>query len=393
MPRLTRASILLLTVASFLAFFVFGFTDNLKGPTLPAMMAELRLSYTAGGNIFFGEYLGFLIATLFVGVLSDRFGLKVVMLLASGLLVLGAGGYSSFATPTLLSLSIFILGFGLGGFELASNALIVSVHHERKGLFLNLMSVFHGLGSMVAPLVASWLLIHGVIWRTIYRWDIVLAIGLLVYLLALRFPQKDQQEHEAIDFKQLPRIAFRRSLAGFYFAIALYVAAEIGIGSWMVTFLQRDHGLSVAASNQALTFFFAMIMLGRFIGGFFVQRIGYLRSILIASIAGMTCIGLGLFGPASLSFFLPLTGLFFSIIFPTITAAVADTHTQNTNSILGMLFTSAGIGGMLGPWLIGFVSDRAGLSAGISMTLFFTVLLGVSILVLMRGEQNGTTNA
>jgi fucose permease len=64
MQRLSRTTIILLTAGCFIAFFVFGLTDNLKGPTLPAMLQEMNISYGTGGNIFFSQYTGFLIATL-----------------------------------------------------------------------------------------------------------------------------------------------------------------------------------------------------------------------------------------------------------------------------------------------------------------------------------------
>ncbi len=393
MSRLSKTTVIVLTAGAFLAFFVFGLTDNLKGPTLPAMLQEMQISYGTGGNIFFGQYLGFLIATLFTGLLADRFGLKSVILLAGVFLLLGAGGYSSFHSTWLLAVSLFTLGLGLGALELGPNALIVSVHHERKGLFLNLMSVFHGLGSMVAPLVAGGLLAAGVSWRSIYRWELLLILAFFLYFIFLRVPQKENQPHDAIDFKQLPKVAFRASLVWYYVSIALYVAVEIGMGSWMVTFLQKEQALSVTASNRALTLFFGAIMVGRFIGGFIVHRIGYLRSILLASIASVICIALGLFGPPSLSFFLPLTGLFFSIIFPTITASVSDTHTENINSILGMLFTCAGVGGVFGPWLIGLTSDAFGLHIGFAANLLFALLMTASIFILMKGARHVTTSA
>ncbi|NOH03577.1 MAG: MFS transporter [Chloroflexi bacterium] len=91
-----------MTAICFFAFFIFGFTDNLKGPTLPPMLAELDIDYGTGGNIFFGEYLGFVIATLITGLLADRFGLKIVMVLAGVFLALGVGGYSSLNTAPCL---------------------------------------------------------------------------------------------------------------------------------------------------------------------------------------------------------------------------------------------------------------------------------------------------
>jgi len=163
------------------------------------------------------------------------------------------------------------------------------------------------------------------------------------------------------------------------------------MASWLVTFLQDLRGATVKASSQALSLFFAAIMLGRLFGGFFVHRIGYLRSILFAAIGGATCLAIGIFAPSQTTLFLPLTGLFFSIIFPTITAAVSDKHTENVNSILGVLFTFAGIGALLGPWLVGWGSDLFGLQIGFSINLILTVMLLISISILQKGSRHEQT--
>jgi fucose permease len=382
----TQFSVSLLTAGCFLAFFIFGLTDNLKGPTLPAMLTELNIDYGTGGNIFFSLYLGFLIATLITGILADRFGLKTVILLAATCLALGVGGYSSFSTASMLGLSLLVVGFGLGGFELGPNALVVNLYHERKGLYLNLMAVLHGLGSLAAPLFTDWLFSMDASWRTVYRWDLAL-IGVFILLIAmLRFPKNE--ESSQIDFRHIPQIAFKGQLPWFHAAIAVYVAVEIGMATWLVTFLQDIRGLSVTDSNRALALFFAMIMIGRFLGSFFVQRVGYLRSIMIASFGALACIMVGLMGAW---IFLPLTGFFLSIIFPTITAAVSDDQTANVNTVLGVLFTFAGLGGLVGPWIVGLVSDLMGLQVGFSMNLLFAVLTSASILILMRGIRHVKT--
>ncbi len=275
----SKTTVFLLTAGCFLAFFVFGFTDNLKGPTLPPMLAELNITYGTGGNIFFGEYLGFLIATLITGFLADRFGLKSVVILAGVFLGIGVSGYSTFQTAMLLSASLFVIGLGLGAIELGSNAIIISLYRERKGLYLNLMAVMHGLGSLVAPLFAGLLLGMSISWRVVYRWDLLLIASFVIIFIFLRFPKAE--ETTQLDFRHIPQIAFKGQLPWFYAAITFYVAAEIGMGSWLVTFLQDIRDASVASSTQALALFFAMIMVGRLIGGFFVHRIGYLRSILL----------------------------------------------------------------------------------------------------------------
>lgn len=388
MQRPSTITVFLLTAGCFLAFFVFGFTDNLKGPTLPAMLTEMHINYGMGGNLFFGEYLGFLIATLITGILADKFGLKAVILLAGSCLVLGVSGYSAFHFTWLLAASLFVVGLGLGALELGPNAIIVSLHHERKGFYLNLMSVLHGLGSMLAPLFAGWMLNRNILWRFVYRWDLLIIVAFVLFFIFLRFPRSTSQESAQLNFREIPRIAFKGQMPWFYLSIALYVAAEIGIASWVVTFLQDVRHVPVTASSQALSLFFGMLMLGRFLGSFVVHRIGYLRSILLAAIGALTCIAIGLFGPRSLSFFLPLTGLFFSIIFPTITAAASELHTENVNTILGVLFTFAGLGGMLGPWLIGLASDFFGLQIGFSINLIIVALMLSSVFVLAKGDYH-----
>jgi MFS transporter, FHS family, glucose/mannose:H+ symporter len=385
----SKTTILLLTAGCFLAFFVFGFTDNLKGPTLPAMLAELNFNYGTGGNILFGEYLGFLIATLITGILADRFGLKSVILLAGLFLGIGVSGYSTFSSASLLFISVFVVGMGLGSLELGPNATIVSLYHERKGLYLNLMSVMHGLGSFLAPLFAGWLLSRDVSWRVVYRWDLLLAVLFVVVFLFLRFPKAEEKSQ--LDFRHIPQIAFKYGLPWFYVAICFYVAAEIGMGQWLVTYLQDIRGASMSSSTQSLSVYFAMIMIGRFIGGFLVQRVGYLRSILFVSIGGVLSLIGGLFGPKEISFLLPFTGFFFSIIFPTLTAAASDTQTENGNTILGVLFTFAGLGGMIGPWLVGLGSDLLGLQAGFSFNILFVFILLVSVAILLKRSSNGQT--
>jgi len=380
----SKTTITLLTAGCFVSFFVFGFTDNLKGPTLPSILADLHISYGTGGNIFFSEYIGFLIATLITGFLADRFGLKSVILLAGAFLLIGVSGYSFFPSALLLSASLFVIGLGLGAIELGPNALIISLYHERKGLYLNLMAVLHGLGSLLAPLFAGWLFSMNISWHTIYRWDLLPIILFIIIFTFLRFPKTEEKTQ--LDFRHIPQIAFIGQLPWFYVAITFYVAVEIGLASWLVTFLQQVHHVSVSSSNQSLAIFFAMLMIGRLLGGFFVRRVGYVRSILFMTYGAIFCVVGGLFGSREISFLLPLTGLFLSIMFPTFTAAVSDIQTENANTILGVLYTFAGVGGVIGPWLIGWTSDLFGLQTGFSVIVLFTAGMLVSLIVLIKGE-------
>jgi fucose permease len=289
-----------LTSAAFYSFFVFGFTDNLKGATLPTLLSDLGISYSLGGTILMGAYVGFIIATLFTGILADTMiGNKAVIILAGVLLIIGILGYSSFTAAGGLVISMGVIGLGLGSIELGANSIIVDIHATAKGRYLNLMSVFHGLGSMLAPLFAGWLLVSGLSWRTVYRWDLVL-VGLMVLVfILLPYPHVSKTEGHKIDLLHVGRTAFTRPMGWFYSAMAVYVAIELGLATWLITYLQDVHQISTGASAVYLSVFFGLVMLGRFLGSFVVERVGYLRSVLYATIGATISIGLGVLGPSS----------------------------------------------------------------------------------------------
>jgi fucose permease len=370
------------TLGAFFAFFVFGLVDNMKGPTLPAILRDLELTYTQGGTILLGGYLGFLLATLLTGYLSDIAGRRAPILVAGAALILGIAGYASLGSFLPLAGAMTLIGVGLGAIEVGGNTLVVELHSEKRGLYLNLLSFFHGFASMVAPAYAGALLGRGSSWRVVYLWLLIPVIVLTVYFVpgALR-AGKQSASHGTI-LGGVGRAAFTRRMSLYYLAMTAYVAAEIGTASWLVEFLQTARGMSVVASSLALSLFFLAVTAGRLGGGFVVEAVGYRRTLLIAALASAGTVAFGALGPPAVWWLLPMTGLFFSVCFPTITAAVSAEHRENTGTILGLLFTFAGVGGMMGPWSMGLVADLADIRYAFSPIIVFLLIMAFSLLFL-----------
>ncbi len=62
--------------------------------------------------------------------------------------LIGLGVCSSLAG---LIISMIIMGLGLGAIELGANGLMIQLHSADRGRYLNLLSVFHGCGSLIVP--------------------------------------------------------------------------------------------------------------------------------------------------------------------------------------------------------------------------------------------------
>ena len=376
----------LATAGGFFAFFTFGFVDNIKGPTLPSLLQELNFSYSQGGGILFGAYLGFVIATLIAGPLSDRLGNRLI-LLAAGLLIAGGTlGLSTVTTYGLLFGAMLVSGLGMGAIEVGGNGLIVALHREAQGRFLNLLATFHGVGSTLAPLYAAWLLSGSGGWRQVFLYSVPLAVLMVVIFLVTPGLPVSKREPQPFVWATLRRTGFSQTMLTFYLAIGLYVAVELGIAAWIVEYLIKSKGIAQTTASYYLSGFFGFVIVGRLVGSLLVERIGYLRAVLLATIGVLICILVGIIGPPAFAFFLPLSGLFCSIVFPTLTAAVSRLHPQNTGTILGLLFTAAGLGGTLGPAAIGVASDVVGIEWGFGLNAIFCVVAIMAVGVLLRRE-------
>lgn len=375
-----RRGVIVYTGAAFYCLFLLGFVDNLKGPTIPAMMEELHFNYSQGGTILLAAYFGFVVATLLTGVLADLAGRKSVLIAAGLAILVGVLGFVNLLSFWGITVSMFVVGLGLGALDLGGNAIIIDLRSDEKGRYLNLISFAHGASSIFAPLLAGSLIVGGLGWRLAYQISLILALAMILLAVFVRYPAGAQAAEGGLDFKQLGKQIMMPEMRWFYILLMAYIGAEISMGSWLVAYLQEVRGQSVNLSSIFLSLFFTGLMAGRLLGSFVVEKVGYLRSLLVASLGASLCMALGLFGPPFLVFFFPLTGFFYSVTFSMTTAMVTDMHQENVGSILGLLFAFGGLGGALGPWLIGLVSDEIGIQVGFGLNLLYTLLVLASVL-------------
>ena len=378
----------IIAYGSFFAFFLFGWIGTMKGAALPTILEDLHLTYSRAGTMLFGEALGFFLATFLIGPLSDMIGKKAVVFISCGCFLVGILGFSSFNAFGALTASMLFMGLALGALEVGGNLIIVELYPQNKGRYLNLLNFFYGVGSMLVPFYVGFLLSIAISWRTIYRSGLPLVAVLFVYFLVIRYPKPSlSTTTTAFDWKKVGKAAFSGDMPVFYFVMTLYVAAELGTGAWMVEFLQTAKAQSVMTSSLFLSLFFGAMTAGRFIGSFVVERIGYLKSMVFASLGAILCVAIGTFGPSFLAFMLPLSGFWYSIMFPTLTATVSELHRENIGTILGLLFTFSGLGGMLGPWLIGVLSDWTTINLGFGVITLFCVLVCMTLFLLMKQQR------
>lgn len=373
-----RMRVLAMTVGAFLAFFLFGVLDVLKGSTLSAVLEEMKFSYSQGGVIVMAAYLGFVAGTLATGYIAFLGGKKIILIIAALVWLIGVTGYSASHSLALFTASFFFIGFGCGSVELGANYIIVDVRTRNPGFYLNLLAAFYGLGSMAAPLYAGRIFHAGLTWRDAYHYALAAPLGLLLFFALTRYPVAAAKQ-AGPGMREMLKSAFTGKMCWIYVLVFAYVGAEVTIATWLVEYLLTLHKIPMEDGSTWLSLYFAGIMAGRFLGGFVVEKIGYVRSMVMAVAAGVVCVALGVYGPGSLLPLLPAAGLFYSIVLPTATALIASFNKHNIGSVLGLFFCFVGLGGVAGPWFAGVVADSLGLRPGMMVSALFCVLMLVSL--------------
>ncbi len=368
-----KQTTLIVTIGAFFAFLIFGFTDNLKGPILPVLLEEFSLSYAQGSNVLLMLYLGFMLSILGSGFIAGKYGNRYVLLLSGIIISAAIAGMSLVQEKVLLYPLFFSVGIALGGIELGANGAITDIYHEKSSKYLNLLAVFHSAGSMASPWIVGILLEKGLPWQTVYKGSIVPILFLPLIFLFLKLTAREVKINRPENDNQDSDSFLNLNLCLLAFLIFLYVASEIGFASWIVDYLYKVKNFSLKSASIMLTAFWGLMLLGRLIASFVVERIGYIKSLIITVCLALIFFGAGTLPGKLFSYLLPLTGFFFALIFPTATALAARIFPYNKHKVLSFLFFFAGLGGLAGPWVVGYSANWRGIAIGFPMLIFFII--------------------
>src|SRR5258706_6325067 len=160
---------LVITAAYYLSFIVLGFVTAAEGPSLPSLAKHTASALDQISLIFVFVSVGYLTGYFLGGQAYDRF--PGHRLMALSLLVIGAAAVLLPVAGSLwlLLLVFFVLGLAKGTLDVGCNTLLLWIHGEKVGPFMNGLHFFFGVGAFVAPLILARVLeatgdIIGVFW-------------------------------------------------------------------------------------------------------------------------------------------------------------------------------------------------------------------------------------
>ena len=365
-PKLNRR---ILFYSLFLAYISAGIISVLPGASLLLLAENTHVSLAIAGSSFTLSAFGFIIGVLIAGLFSTRLNSKYILMGGLGLM-----SVASAITPITHSFSVLLIaqlikGVGFGMIDVSINTIVTLAYQDTLGETLNNVHSSYGIGALSGPLLLS--LSLQMLNEALWAYLVGAVVGFVVIFLLMRQTVPEIPRQKIIQKQQQPSLyqnVFLEPLLWFMaLQIALYVGAELGFGSWIVTVLSQSAAISLALAAPAATAFFLGLTIGRLLGGQVLRRGwlsenqllyisilgGFISGIVVAIFPGLIVVSFG----ASV-----LVGLFYGPLFPGIMAMASRQFVNNIGIVSSVMLVSTGTAAMVLPALMGILIPVIGIN-------------------------------
>lgn len=384
-----KHNLAVIKLLTFLMFMMFAMTTDAVGVIIPEVMKTFNLSMTAAGLFHYGPMIAIAFAGMFLGYLADKYGRKKTIII--GLILFALNSYlfivgSSFAFFLAL---LMVSGVAIGVFKTAALALIgdISTSTTQHTSTMNMVEGFFGVGAIIGPFIVTYFLRQGVAWQWLYVVAGSLCAVLIIIASLVKYPSSFKKTEEPINVGRTLRMLKSPYAVGFSIAAFLYVAVECSIYVWMPTLIKGYVGSTVSTvfiATYALSIFFILRAGGRFLGSWMMAHFNWAAVVSLFSFAILLCfIGSITGGVGYAIVLLPLSGLFMSVIYPTINSkGISCFPKRQHGAVAGIILFFTAAGAALGPLAMGVVSDAMGHDAkyGFVLAAVFAALLFIGFL-------------
>lgn len=354
----------LLLIIIYIAFISLGLPDSLLGAGWPKMHDILNVPVSYMGIVAMVISGSTIISSLLSDKVNRKFGTHMVTsvsVLATAVALLGFSFSSEFWMLIVFGIPY---GLGAGAIDAALNNYI-ALHYTSR--HMSWLHCFWGVGTIVSPFIMGYALTN-LIWNDGFRIVAFIQFGISLLMFA-SFPlwrvNKKQTElqnqtqsvglMQALKIKGVPFLLF-----GFF----AYCAAEATTMSWASTYFVEVKGMSTEVAARLAALFYIGITVGRFLGGFIMNKFGDKR---------MIRLGTGILSCGILLLLIPtqeilvsqigfiVIGFGCAPIYPCIIHSTPyNFGAENSGAIIGIQMASAYLGTTFISPLFGFVGNICG---------------------------------
>lgn len=371
--------------SSRLTFFAFvvlmvglGSNDSLRGIFSTIFQEHFALTTTQLGLIVTASYIGNLVFLLVGGNLSTRFSKKRVLQV---LILIWMAALALFAFTSNYTVLLIGMALALGSSTLLNttmNLITPLLFATAPGFFVNFLFFTQEIGTSGSQYVLGSHADGFAFWQ--HTNLVLLILGAVAFVLLL-FCNVPEEAAAPADAPAQKGGYDWRIIVPYVLVFGFYFIAEHGVMNWMVAYGVDGLGLPQASAAKYLSVFFGGMMIGRLCLSPLVDKLGALKS--LAAFGGVSCV-LYLIGSLGGAVAMPvwaISGLSFSILYPTLVMSIRLYFpAQQVSGAAGTILSIASLADILFNVGFGKLVDMAGYAVSIrvlplSVLAFFIVFM------------------
>ncbi|EBD5969149.1 MFS transporter [Salmonella enterica] len=367
------------TWALFMFFFLPGLLMASWATRTPAIRDILSVSTAEMGAVLFGLSIGSMSGILCSAWLVKRFGTRKVIrttmtCAVGGMVILSVALWC--ASPLIFALGLAVFGASFGAAEVAINVEGAAVERELNKTVLPMMHGFYSFGTLAGAGVGMALTALSV--PPNIHIILAAAVAIAPIFIAIRaIPDgtgKNASEDAHLQEKGLP---FYRDIQLLLIGVVVLAMAfaEGSANDWLPLLMVDGHGFSPTSGSLIYAGFTLGMTVGRFTGGWFIDR--YSRVTVVRASALMGALGIGLIifvdsdWVAGVSVILWSLGA--SLGFPLTISAASDTGPDAPTRV-SVVATTGYLAFLVGPPLLGYLGEHYGLRSAMMVVLALVIL-------------------
>lgn len=381
--------------ALFTFFFIPGLLMASWATRTPAIRDILSVSTAEMGAVLFGLSVGSMSGVLSSAWLVKRFGTRNVIRASMSVSVLGMMVLSLalwFASPLLFAVGLALFGSSLGAAEVAINIEGAVVEQKMNKTVLPMMHGFYSLGTLVGAGIGMTLTAWGVTATLhVLLAALVAIVPILIAITAIPDGTGRNDAGEA-QHKRKGRPFYRDTQLLLIGVVVLAMAfAEGSANDWLPLLMVDGHGFTPTSGSLIYTGFTLGMTVGRFTGGWFIDRYSRVTVVRASAIMGGLGIALIIFVDSAwvAGVSVLLWGLGASLGFPLTISAASDTGPDAATRV-SVVATTGYLAFLVGPPLLGFLGEHYGLRSAMMVVLALMVL---AVIVARAVAKPGHTSA
>lgn len=382
-------------------FFLWGFAHSILDVLNKHFQDALSISKAHSAMIQAVVYGSYCLMALPAGNIIRKYGYRAGVV--TGLLLYGAGALLFIPGERIMSFNFFlfsllIIGCGLACLETAANPYVTVLgDRESAERRINLSQSFNGLGWICGPLVGGLFIFAAdggegsVAAPYAIIGCVVLAVALVFSRIKLPEITVEEDRSATRDGNGGGLWSHRRFVFGLI-ALFFYVAAQTGVNSFFINYVNENAGIEPREAALWLSFGgMGLFMAGRMAASWVMEYIRAEKMLAYLATGAVVSMVIVIFGKgfgAVLAFFLCF--LCESIMFPTIFALSIKglgEHTKRASSYLIMGIA----GGAVAPVIMGVIADRINMATGfiVPLVCYLVILAFAADLLKSRKTVSG----